>query len=1000
MNFTDFFIKHPVITLVINAMIIAFGILSFEGLLLREYPKVETAMLKIHTNYSNASAELVENAVTNPLEEKLAGIEGLESIESNTSYGRSDINLVFKEGISIDKAIVATRDAIGSAKERLPKNVREPAIYKAGESGGLPFIGVALSSNSRDAGDLTHYAELFLKNQFKSVEGVASVDIWGSPYMMEIALDPKKLYALGIDPGEIVTSIAKKTQDFPTGKFQDKTPTFLERNLSHPEDFQSIFLKEKQGTPIFLSTVAQIGLKTQKDGFRVRVNQKPGLMMAIEKTPDSNPINISREIIKKVQELQHNLPKDMQMSIVIDKSEFIKASLKNLGFSIMEAIVLVLVIVFIFLRNFRATLIPLVTIPISLIGGIIFLKMFGFSLNTLTLLAMVLAVGLVVDDAIVILENISGYIEKGLSPLEASLKGSREMSFAIIAMTGTLASVYMPLMFIPGVIGQLFIEFAVALSGSVILSGIVALTLSPLMCSRLTGKTQNKAFPQIDLLYSKILDSTFVHQNKMMWIMGGLFLSMIGFFMVISKAPIPKEDRGIMGVYIPTIQGKSLDDLEQVMIQIEEKLSPYVKDTKSMFSFMGPWGGDCVLILKDQGERPKTPVQIVEEIKPKMAKFPSLDAWAWSEDTGLPLRGQGGGRLDQIEMTVSTPHSYPELLHYLDNLKGEINQKKLFLNPAHGLNLDSSGYKIIIDDQVSSLLGISHSQITNAIEIFFSGNQSLYFQKDNFPYSIKITGQDFPWSLDSLYVVNQKGKKISIGTLAHMEQTSLPHKIEHHNQLRSAKFTVKLAPRDDFEKSAQRLQEKVLETLPEGVKVEFSGGAKMQAKITNIIFFFIGLALVFIYAILAMQFESFLSPLIVLMTVPFAGFGALLTLVVFGESFNIYALIGIITLIGLISKHGILIVEFANQLSKEMSLEEAIQKAAKLRLRPILMTTAAMILGSIPLIISSGAGCEARKVIGLTIVGGLGFGTLFTIFILPGIYLLSYKFLQTLKDRY
>ncbi len=683
MNFTDFFIKHPVITLVINAMIIAFGVLSFEGLLLREYPKVETPMLHIRANYPNASAALVENAVTNPLESKLAGIEGLQKIESNTSYGQSDITLVFKEGMTIDRAMVAARDAIGAAKGALPKTLREPAIFKIGTSNGLPFMGIALSSTSKNAGELNHYAELFLKNQFKSVEGVASVEIWGSPYMMEVSLDPKKLYALGIDSQEILSSISKKTQNFPTGKFQDKTPTFLENTISKPEDFQNIFLKEKQGTPIFLSTVSEIGLKTQKDGFRIRVNQKPGLMLSIERTPDSNPMNISSEITHKFQDLKKNLPKDIEMSLVIDQSNFIKASLKNLGISIVEAIFLVLVIVFIFLRNLKATLIPLVTIPISLIGGIIFLKICGFSINTLTLLAMVLAVGLVVDDAIVILENISKYIEKGLSPLEAALKGSREMSFAIIAMTGTLASVYMPLMFIPGAIGQLFIEFAVALSGSVILSGIVALTLSPLMCSKLDGNHQRKLLPKIDtylenidIFYMKYLDLTFIHKRKMIVIIIGLLLFMVGLFMIISKAPIPKEDRGIMGVSIPQIKGKNMDDLEQVMVKIEEKLSPYLENTKSMFSFMGPWGGECILILKDHGERSKNPVQIAQEIGPQMEKFPSLDLWPWSEDTGLPLRGQGGGRLDQVEMTVSTPHSYRELLNSLDKLKSTINEKK------------------------------------------------------------------------------------------------------------------------------------------------------------------------------------------------------------------------------------------------------------------------------------------------------------------------------------
>jgi multidrug efflux pump len=1004
MKFTDFFIKHPVITIVINFMIMAVGFLCFDGLHLREYPKVEAPVLSVVTNYPNANSDLVENEITNPLEEQLTGIENLEKIESWTKNGQSYITITFKEEVIMDTGMVLVRDAIAIAKDSLPKSIKEPVIIKQGKGGsGFPFLGIALSSPSRDFGDLTHYAQLFLKNAFKGVNGVAWVATEGRSYTMDVELDPKKMYALGINGVDVLKAISKRTETFPVGKFQDKNSTFLENHLSSVKDFESVFLIEKNGKPIFLNSVAKISLNTSKQGNRMRINKKPGLILWISPSSDSNPLDVAKGIHEKVQLIKESLPKDMKLEVILDQSEFIKTSLSNLKSSILEATILVLVVVFVFLRNLRATLIPLVTIPISLIGGIIFLKIFGFSINTMTLLSMVLAIGLVVDDAIVVLENITRHIEEGLSPLDAAFKGSREISFAVIAMTCTLASVYIPLAFLQGVIGQLLSEFAIALAGSVILSGIVALTLSPLMCSKLPPIKQEKSFPKIDvflnkidIFYEKSLSFIFTHHKRSMLIMPGLLIFMSILFIFIPKEPAPKEDRGIVGVYTRFMPGKNLEQLEEKIIQIEEKLLPFKDQTQNMISSTAIWGGQIYLCLKNHRNRNKTPAQIVDEITPEIEKFPSIDIWPWSLDTGLPSSGESGN-MNDVDVVISTSKSYPELFDYLDMLKYKLKKKKIFKKVSHNLNLDDMGYKITINDPVASLLGISTEQITKTIEIFFGGNQNLNFQKDNFSYPITVKGTHYPWDLDALYVINSKGKKISIGTLASMTQTNLPTRIEHYNQMRSAYFTATLAKGDSFEKGVEILKSEIDKTLPEGFKREFSGGSKTYEKISKAIFFLIGLSILFIYAILAMQFECFLSPLIVMTTVPFAGFGALLFLMIFGQSMNLYSLIGMITLIGLITKHGILIVDFANKLSVDLSLEQAVKKAAQLRLRPILMTTSAMILGSVPLIFSTGAGSEARFVIGLTIIGGLGIGTIFTIFILPGIYISLNKIKRLIK---
>ncbi len=1006
MKFTDFFIKHPVISIVINFMIMAVGFLSFGGLSLREYPKVEAPVLSVVTNYNNASSQLIENEITNPLEEQLAGIEGIQKLESWTTNGQSYITVTFDENVVMDRAMVLVRDAISIAKDRFPKTVKEPVIQKQGKGGGgFPFLGIALSSPSREFGDLTHYANLFLVNALKGVSGVSSVDIEGRSYTMDVELNAKKMYALGIDGLEILKAISKKTESFPVGKFQDKIPAFFENPLYAVKDFESIFLMEKTKKPIFLNSVAKVSLGTSKKGNRLRINKKPGLILWISKSSDSNPLDVSSGVHEKINIIKESLPKDMKIEVILDQSEFIKKSLSNLKWSVLEAILLVLVIVFVFLRNIQATLIPLVTIPISLIGGVIFLKMFGFSINTMTLLSMVLAIGLVVDDAIVVLENITRHIEEGKPPLKAALDGSKEISFAIIAMTCTLASVYIPLAFLQGVIGQLLSEFAIALAGSVILSGVVALTLSPLMCSKLSYASKDKLFPIIDVyldkmeaLYKKSLNFTFDHYYKSLIVMPAMIALMAALFIFMPKEPTPKEDRGIMGVYTRFIAGKSLDDLEQKIIQIEDKFSPYLSQAKSMISSTAIWGGQIYLCLKDYNQRVKTPAQIVDEMTPNLEKFPSMDIWPWSLDTGLPSSGESGN-MNEIDVVISTSKSYPELLEYLDMLKYKIQRKKLFKRVTHDLNLDELGYKILINEPVSALLGISNEQVTKNIEIFFGGNQSLNFRKDNFVYPITVTGDHYPWDLNSIYVVNPKGKKVSIGTLASMVQTNLPTRIQHYNQMRSSYLTVRLAKGDSFEKGMEILKNEIDQTLPEGFKREFASGAKTYEKISSAIFFLVGLSLVFIYAILAIQFECFLSPLIVMTTVPFAGFGALLFLMLFGQSMNLYSLIGVITLIGLITKHGILIVDFANKLKNQMSLKEAVKKASHLRLRPILMTTCAMILGSLPLVFSFGEGAEARRVIGLSIVGGLGIGTICTIFILPSLYVFFNSFVKSITPN-
>ncbi len=552
MKITDYFINHPISAVVLNCMIGVLGILCFYNLTIREYPNISFPIITVRTAYPNASPQLIETSVTNILEEQLAGIEGLDTITSSSNAGNSQIKLLFRGGTSLDKALNAVQDGVERAKPFLPSAVKAPPMIERQKStSGLPFIGISLESDSQGFGELTHYANLNFKNIFRTIPGVSSVEIWGEPYTYMIKLDPQKLFAFGVNVDEVVDALGKNNITYPAGRYQNKIPTSLNFQLRTKEDYEHLVIKANTGHPIFLKSVAEVNLENDDTSERIRVNGHPGVLIAINRANDANPIEVSQHVQHILKELKHNLSPDLKMHVLVDQSDFINASIKNIRSAIGEAIALVLIIVFLFLRHLRTTLIPLLTIPISLLGSLILLKLFGFSLNLMTLLAMVLAIGLVVDDAIIVLENIWRHMEKGHAAYAAALLGAREIGFAIVAMTCTLASVYLPLAFIQGLLGQLFIEFAVALVGCIFVSGIVALTLSPLMCAYLLQPHTNNWWPQFDHGLAKLTQK---YQSALRFILQhqkiALFIALIsisvsiGFYHLIPMKLPPKKTEG------------------------------------------------------------------------------------------------------------------------------------------------------------------------------------------------------------------------------------------------------------------------------------------------------------------------------------------------------------------------------------------------------------------------------------------------------------------------
>ena len=1004
MNITTYFLKHPVVALILNAMIAVIGLLSFDSLSVREYPEVHFPKVHVQTHYPNASAEVVENTVTNPLEDQLAGIEGIDTITSESKYGASYISLTFRNGTSIDKSLIAIREAIGLAS--LPKDVKPPVVERKTKSDGMPFILLSLESSSMDFAELTHYADLNLKNIFRGIKGVASAEVWGQPYTYTILLDSRKMYAFGINADEVFDALQKGNLSLPVGKFQNEISATLNSELKTIKDYEDLVIKEKKSSSngpqqqaILLKQIATIKLQTDDKRFRVRINGKPGLCIGIQKANDANLLEVSTLVHKQLDDVKQTLSQDLKMNIIQDQADFVRQSLKNVKSSIFEAIIFVLIIVFLFLRNFKATIIPLITIPISLIGSFVFLKIFGFSINIITLLAMVLAIGLVVDDAIIVLENTQRHIDKGLLPFNAAVKGAKEIGFAIVAMTLTLTSVYAPLAFITGTIGDLFIEFAVALAGSVLVSGIVALTLSPLMCAKSLQKNQHQLWPKIDeyldqftAYYAHALRKSLLYKKSCL----SVFLSTFGLIVVlcqmIPSETAPKEDRNLIGIYVPPIPGKDINTMEQKIQLIESKIKS-LPEAEHNLVFMGDWGGNVSLPLIPQSSRSRSAQNILDSLKPFVTNIPSLDVHPWSWDSGLPGVDDSMNN-GELSLVISTTESYSNLFDTVEMIRKSLEDQKVFQNVKHDLKLNTPSYRIDTDTNEMAHLNLTYKQIAKTIEVFFSGDQSLTFSKDGLLYTITLKGKQSPWDLNELYVTNASGKRISLGVVAKMIPTSGADTLYHYNQMRSVALTAELPKGESFGKGMKTFLASVDKLLPSSYKRILFGNAKVygESKKTMITLFF--LAIIFIFAILSVQFENFIDPCIILLTIPLACLGALSFVWIFNGSLNIFTQIGLITLIGLITKHGILIVEFSNQLRKELSLSEAIIQASSLRLRPILMTTGAMIFGAIPLMLSSDAGHEAQRAIGIVLVGGLSFGTFFTLFVLPTVCFIIKSFVS------
>lgn len=966
---TTLFIKRPVLAIILNCFVLLLGILGYRTLNLSEYPEISVPKVKVAVVYPGSSMKVMETDITFYLEDYLSGISGVDTVVSTIGPGFSETYVTFKQGTKLDTAMADIRERTSWAKRIWPKEVQEPYIEQQGKE-ERPVLWLSLTSEIRSPAALMHFAKLYIENKIKSIAGVSMVKVFGVPYIMRVELDRMKMAGHDVSPQSVIDALAKNQVSLTAGKFHGGIPITFKLELEDPNDFENIIVKKSEDSIVFLRDVAKVSL-SEDETILNQANKKDAVLIGPVKSSDGNPLHISNEIRALLPTLKASLPKDIKLSIEYDVASFIQSSLRSLGFTILEACALVLLVVFFFLRNLRSTLIPLVAVPISLIGALAFVKICGFSLNTFSILALVLAVGLVVDDAIIVLENIHRHLETGLSPVEAAIKGSREIAFSIVAMTLTLVAVFMPVALTGGLIGQVLIEFGITLAAAVLVSGFVALTLSPLMCSRLLKASHTPVGP---------VRRDFSVRGRG-WILGGtliLFALTALLYWQIPKRLMPLEDRGFIWASIEQLPGGNLTTLLPYIHQVESIVQKQ-PSIKTQFFYSNPsWGTGISWSLKDYSQRKESAFQISDKFREQFSKIPSVTIHTGVWDTALPGLEENEAGSD-ISVAIQTTESYESLVDTLAHLESVLRKDPILKDISRTLHLDFPGYRVKVDEQKMALLEVDNKTAASAMQTLFDRNPALDFFKDSLRYKVILQGVEQADNLHEVEILNAKQERIPLSAFMELIPTSEPKDLTHYNRMRSGSILAQLGQGQDLSSAVSYLETRLKAELPPGYTYNFTGAAKNLKDSSNTFLLLLLLAMLFIYGILAIQFESFLDPLIILVTVPLASFAALFFIWVTGNELNLFGQIGLITLIGLISKHGILLVDFANKTG-------SMQEALAMRLRPILMTTGAMVVGAIPLLLASGAGSEARQAIGLVLVSGLSFGTLLTLWVIPAFY--------------
>jgi multidrug efflux pump len=1005
MRFTDVFIRRPVFAASLSLLIFLIGLIAYGSLTLRQFPKMTANVISIDTTYTGASASTVESFVTTQIENAIAGVDNIDYITSESSAGDSKVTINLNLNSDVNAALEDVNSDLSSILKNLPDGVDSPVVKKL-DTDGMPMLILSFSSSSRSPEAVTDYLNRVIIPQLSTVSGVGSAEVMGKrTYAMRLWLDPKKMTALGITADDIEDALNNNNIQAQPGDI-DRESQVLTINVSTTVStvtaFENIPLKSASGSLVKIKDVARVELGAEDYDESMYVNGEQGVGVGITAKSDANPLTVSVDVHAVLDTLKKQMPSDITMILARDSSVYIEKSIEEVLHTIAEASIFVIIVIFLFIGSLRSVLIPIVTIPLSLVGAFGLMFMLGYTINTITLLAFVLAIGMVVDDAIVVLENIHRYIEQGLTPYEAAIQGAREISVAVIAMTLTLAAVYAPIGFMSGFTSILFSEFAFTLAGTVIVSGFIALTLSPMMCSKImkpSGQGSklvvyiDQTLNRLTSMYRACLVHVLSARLAVIAVLVGVLVLGVVFIIPLEQKSIlaPTEDQSVIVGMARAPTGSSVAYTQKYTKMLAPIYAKVPEHDKYVIINGHPGGQEnamTVLGLKDWSERTRTADQILEQVTQQSSVVPGVQLMFFNPSS-LP----GSQAIYPVQFVIKTTGSYESLNATATKIVRALEEKNGILRVQSDLQLDKPELQLDVNRNKAASLGVSMADINTALNVGLGEPEITSFDKEGQTYNV-ITQLDAehrlnPSQLNNLNVRSSSGALVPLSSFVTIKNITSPSSLNHFAEQRAATINVVLSPGYSEQEAIDYFVVEAKKYMSTDMSYDFAGDTREFMQSSNSMLKIFLFSLIFIYLILSAQFESFVDPLIVLFSVPLSIVGALITVYFTGCSLNIYTEIGLVTLVGLISKHGILIVEFANQLqAKGRDLKQAVVEAASIRLRPILMTTAAMVLGAVPLAFASGAGAESRHQIGVVIIGGMLVGTLFTLFIVPTMYTL------------
>ena len=1012
MSLSTLSIKRPIFTIVINLAIVLFGIIGYSYLGVREFPSIDPAQVSVRTNYAGANSDIIESQITEPLEKAINSIDGIRNVTSSSIQGSSNITIEFNLDKNLEEAANDVRDKVSQAVRSLPQDIDAPPVVSKADANGESIISMTVQSDSRSELELSDFAENVIGQRLETIPGVSGVQIWGQKrYAMRLWIDPIKLASYGCTVSEVRTALNSQNVELPSGKLTGKNTELTVKtvgNLSKPEEFNNIIIRSEGEKIVRFSDIGHADLGAENIETKMNQSGSPLVGVAIVPLPGANYLDISKKFYKEFDKLKKDLPKDIHLNIAIDSTIFVKKSVVEVAETLGISILLVILIIYLFFRDWAIAFRPLIDIPVSLIATFFIMWLFGFSINVLTLLAIVLATGLVVDDGIVVTENIFKKVEEGMSPIEAAIKGSNEIFFAVISISITLAAVFLPVIFLEGFVGRLFREFGVVIGAAVLISAFVSLTLTPMLNAYLMkGGEQKKSkfYVKTEPYFEKLNASYASYLNRFMkrkWLSFPIIIACFGliylFFNVLQKETAPYDDRSAIVMSITTPEGASYEYTDRFMQEISRLVDDSIPEkTVSLIITSPGFGASTVnsgrvrIALSDPSKRKQKQKEIAEKLTKWTKQYPEAKT-AVIEQPTIAVNRRGGLPIQYI---IQAPN-FEKLQEKIPLFMDEANKNETFAIVDVNLKFNKPEINVTINREKAESLGISVLDIAQTLQLSLSGQRFGYFMRSGKQYQVigqfEQKDRSKPLDLTSMFVKNNKGELIQMDNVVTIEEKSNPPQLYHNNRYMSATVSAGLAPGKSINDGINAMNDIKAKVLDDSFTTDLGGESRDFIESSSNTSFAFGLALLLIFLILSAQFESFVDPFIIILTVPMAVAGALFSLWLFGQTWNIFSQIGVVMLIGLVTKNGILIVEFANQLREQGKPKlEAILEASEARLRPILMTSLAISLGALPIALSLGAASTSRIGMGVVIVGGTIFSLVLTLFVIPALYLMWSK---------